>query len=261
MAERVLLEIEPRIAWLTFNRPSRLNAIDVGMVREFHRAVDDVAARGDVRVLVLRGAGPAFMAGGDVETFAGDRERAVAAIGELIDHFHVVTLALQRLPAVVVASVHGAAAGGGFSLALGADLRIAADTASFTPAYLRLGTSPDGGGTFFLTRLVGAARALEMFLTGVSYSAADAARLGIVNRVVPAADLAAETRTLAERIAAGPSPAVAQTRRLIMRCDVDALERQLQAEKTAFLECVRSPDFAEGVAAFLDKRAPRFGSG
>ena len=116
--------------------------------------------------------------------------QAAATIAQLIDQFHAATDGLQRLPAPVIASVHGAAAGGGFSLALAADFRIAADTATFTPAYLRLGTSPDGGGTFFLRRLVGPSKALEMFLLGRTYAASDALGLGIVNRVVPAADLA-----------------------------------------------------------------------
>jgi 2-(1,2-epoxy-1,2-dihydrophenyl)acetyl-CoA isomerase len=158
----------------------------------------------------------------------------------------------------VIASVHGAAAGGGFSLALGADFRIAADTATFTPAYLRLGTSPDGGGTFFLPRLVGSSKALEIFLSGGTYSAADALRLGFVNRVVPAADLERETAQWAAAIARSAMPAVAHAKGLMVGRDLPALERQLAAEKQAFLDCVRSRDFEEGVAAFLSKRPPQF---
>jgi len=258
MADSILLQVEDRVAFVTFNRPDRLNAIDLAMARAFREAVDGLAGRDDVRAVVLRGAGAAFVAGGDVTLFSGDRQTAAATIGELIDHFHAATIALQRLPAPVIASVHGAAAGGGFSLALAADIRIAADTATFTPAYLRLGTSPDGGGTFFLPRLVGPSKALEIFLLGGTYSAGDAHRFGFVNRVVPAADLQRETALLAAAIARGAMPAVARARALMIGRDVEALERQLNAEKEAFLACVRSRDFEEGVTAFLSKRRPQF---
>ena len=258
MTDSILLRVDERIAFVTFNRPDRLNAIDLGMARAFRNTIEALAARDDVRVVVLRGAGAAFVAGGDITLFAGDRDRAAATIGELIDHFHAATVGLQRLPAPVIASVHGAAAGGGFSLALAADLRVAADTATFTPAYLRLGTSPDGGGTFFLTRLVGSSKALEIFLLGGTYSAADALRLGFVNRVVPAADLETETTRLAAALATGAMPAVAHAKALMIGRDLPALERQLTAEKQAFLDCVRSPDFEEGVTAFLSKRRPQF---
>jgi 2-(1,2-epoxy-1,2-dihydrophenyl)acetyl-CoA isomerase len=258
MADPILLQVDQRIAFVTFNRPERLNAIDLGMARAFRDTVEALASRDDVRAVVLRGAGDAFVAGGDITLFAGDRDRAVATIGDLIDLFHGATVGLQRLAAPVIASVHGAAAGGGFSLALAADLRIAADTAAFTPAYLRLGTSPDGGGTFFLTRLVGPSKALEIFLLGGTHSAAEALGLGLVNRVVPAADLERETARLAEAVARGAMPAVAHAKALMMRRDLAALERQLAAEKEAFLDCVRSRDFEEGVAAFLAKRPPQF---
>ena len=258
MADSILLYIQERVAFITFNRPERLNAIDLGMAKAFREAIDSLAARGDVRAVVLRGAGAAFIAGGDITLFSGDRDRAAATIAQLIDHFHAATVGLQRLPAPVIASVHGAAAGGGFSLALAADLRIAADTATFTPAYLRLGTSPDGGGTFFLPRLVGPSKALEMFLLGRTFSAGDALRLGIVNRVVPAADLEREAAQMASAIAGGAMPALAHAKALIAGRDLEALQRHLMAEKHAFLDCVRSPDFEEGVAAFLSKRQPSF---
>ena len=258
MSDPILLHVDQRTAFVTFNRPERLNAIDLAMARAFREVVEHLESRDDVRAVVLRGAGKAFVAGGDITIFGGDRNVAAAAIGELIDHFHAATLGLQRLPAPVIASVHGAAAGGGFSLALAADLRIAADTATFTPAYLRLGASPDGGGTFFLSRLVGPSKALEMFLLGGTYSAADALGLGFVNRVVPAADLEHETAVLAAAIARGARPAVAHAKALMIGRDLEALARQLAAEKLAFLDCVRSPDFEEGVAAFLSKRPPSF---
>ncbi len=259
MTDSILLQVDERIALVTFNRPDRLNAIDLGMARAFRDTVEALTSRRDVRAVVLRGAGAAFVAGGDITLFKGERDEAARTIGELIDHFHAATIALQRLAQPVIASVHGAAAGGGFSLALAADFRIAADTATFTPAYLRLGTSPDGGGTYFLPRLVGPSRALEMFLTGGTYPAADAERLGFVNRVVPERELERETIRFARAIAAGAWPAVARAKALITASDVDALERHLAAEKESFLECVRSSDFAEGVAAFLAKGAPRFG--
>jgi 2-(1,2-epoxy-1,2-dihydrophenyl)acetyl-CoA isomerase len=258
MADPILLQVHERVAFVTFNRPERLNAIDLGMARAFRETVDGLAAREDVRVVVMRGAGGAFIAGGDIKLFAGHRRQAAATIEQLIDHFHAATIGLQRLPAPVIASVHGAAAGGGFSLALAADFRIAADTATFTPAYLRLGTSPDGGGTFFLPRLVGPSKALEMFLLGRTYAASDALGLGIVNRMVPAADLERETAQMASAIAAGAMPAVAHAKALIVGRDLEALERHLRAEKHAFLDCVPSPDFEEGVAAFLSKRPPQF---
>jgi 2-(1,2-epoxy-1,2-dihydrophenyl)acetyl-CoA isomerase len=258
MADSILLQVDERVAFVTFNRPERLNAIDLGMARAFRETVEDLTSRDDVRAVVLRGAGAAFVAGGDIKLFSGDRQAAAARISELIDHFHAATMSLQRLPAPVIASVHGAAAGGGFSLALAADIRIAADTATFTPAYLRLGTSPDGGGTFFLPRLVGSSKALEIFLSGGTYSAADALRLGFVNRVVPDADLERETAQWAAAIARGAMPAVAHAKGLMVGRDLPALERQLAAEKQAFLDCVRSRDFEEGVAAFLSKRPPQF---
>jgi 2-(1,2-epoxy-1,2-dihydrophenyl)acetyl-CoA isomerase len=259
MSDTILLQVEDRTAFVTFNRPACLNAVNLEMARALRRRVDEIAARDDVRACVLRGAGAAFMAGGDVELFRGGQEDAVAIVSELIDEFHALTVSLQQLPQPVIASIHGAAAGGGFSLALGADIRIAADTAAFTPAYLRLGTSPDGGGTFFLPRLVGPARALEMFWFGGSYSAGEMARLGLVNQAVAALELETETRKLAERLTHGPSQAVSQTKALLMRPDIDALKRHLDREKASFLACVRSPDFAEGVSAFLSKRPPRFG--
>lgn len=260
MDTSILFEVDDHIGFLTFNRPSCLNAINLEMARSIHELVDKLPAREDVKVLVLRGAGAAFMAGGDIELFGGDRAQAIATISELIDCFHAFTIGLQELPQPVIASVHGAVAGGGFSLALGSDMTVASDTASFTPAYLRLGTSPDGGGTFFLRQLVGPKRAMEMFLAGGSYTAQQAERFGLVNRVVPEAELDRETRKLARLLVRGASPAVRLTKALLKRGTIEALKEQLAAEKVSFLACVHSEDFREGVVSFLEKRPPRFGT-
>jgi enoyl-CoA hydratase/carnithine racemase len=258
MSDPILLNVDQRTAFVTFNRPERLNAIDMAMARAFREVVEHLESRDDVRAVVLRGAGKAFVAGGDITIFGGDRNVAAAAIGELIDHFHAATLALQRLPAPVIASVHGAAAGGGFSLALAADLRIAADTATFTPAYLRLGASPDGGSTFFLSRLVGPSKALEMFLLGGTYSAADAFGLGFVNRVVPAADLETEATAYAQSLADNAPLTLAAIKRAFLEYEKDPAQRDLSNAQSLIDACFRSEDYAEGRAAFAAKRKPQF---
>ena len=257
MSQPILFEVESRIGFVTFNRPDALNAIDLDMARAMGAVARECRGRDDFDVLVLRGAGRAFMAGGDLRVFRGPS--AVRQIGEIIENFHAFTIALQEAPQPVVGSVHGAAAGGGFSLAIGTDLTIAAHSATFTPAYLRLGTSPDGGGTFFLPRLIGPKRALQMFLEGTSCNAVEAARLGLINRVVAETDLAAETRQVAETLAAGAGLAVRHTKKLLLGDDLEALKRQLEIERELFLRCAGTADFAEGVAAFLERRSPRFG--
>ena len=253
MNDPLLFDVEGRIGYITFNRPSRLNAMNLEMATAMASLTSDLRTRTDLTVVVLRGAGGAFMAGGDVELFHGNMTQVVATLGDLFEQLHQFVITLQELPQIVVGSVHGAAAGGGFSLAIGTDLTIAAESASFTPAYLKLGTSPDGGGTFFLPRLIGPKRALEMFTLGKPCPAPEAARLGIINRAVADQDLAGETLSLADRLSKGAAFAIAQTKKLL-RADIEALRQHLAAERAAFLKCAGTSDFAEGVSAFLQKR-------
>jgi 2-(1,2-epoxy-1,2-dihydrophenyl)acetyl-CoA isomerase len=162
------------------------------------------------------------------------------------------------MPKPVLASVHGAVAGAGVSIMAACDLAIAADDARFTAAYSAIGTSPDGGASYFLSRCLGPRRALEFLLLSEPVDAADALRLGLVNRVVPAAELGAATQRLATRLVRGPTRAYAQTKRLIDEAAVAPLEKQLEAEALAFSRCAGSDDMREGIAAFVAKRRPSF---
>jgi 2-(1,2-epoxy-1,2-dihydrophenyl)acetyl-CoA isomerase len=253
MTEPLLVEREGEVVTLRFNRPDRLNAIDVPMAEALRDAAAALAREGSARCVVLAGAGRAFMAGGDVTAFDGPD-----AIGTIMDPMHEALALLAALDAPVLASVQGAAAGGGMSVALAADLCIAADDARFSLAYLRLGTSPDCGGSWNLARLVGMRRALGIALLEETLDAAAAKEAGLVNRVVPAAELAEATRTLARKLASGPRAATAATKRLLREASGHGLEQHLDAERAAFLGCAASADFAEGVAAFLARRPPQF---
>jgi 2-(1,2-epoxy-1,2-dihydrophenyl)acetyl-CoA isomerase len=157
-----------------------------------------------------------------------------------------------------VAQVHGAVAGFGMSLLMACDLAVAADDSYYTLAYILIGTSPDGGSTYGLPRIVGMKKAMEIALLGDRFDAATAERLGFVNRVVPAAELAGAARTLAQRLAAGPALAYAGTKRLLQQSLNSTLETQLQAEAESFARCASGPDFKEGVMAFVEKRKPNF---
>lgn len=264
MNNTVESDLAEGVLTLTLNRPQQLNALNPDMIQGLREATARAELDDAVRVVVIRGAGDHFMAGGDLKWFrqqldipAMERrplfERTIAAV-------HASTLQIRRMDKPVLASVRGAAAGFGLSLALACDLVVAADDAYFTLAYCHIGLSPDGGATWFLPRLVGARRAAEIALLGERFDAKQAAEWGLINRVVPAANLDAETAKLARRLAAGPGQAIARTKRLLQASSTRTLAEQLAAEQESFAACACTDDFAEGLAGFLEKRPPRFRS-
>jgi 2-(1,2-epoxy-1,2-dihydrophenyl)acetyl-CoA isomerase len=246
------------IARIRFNRPGALNAIDEQTARSLCTIADELAKSRDVRVIVMSGTGPAFMAGGDLSCFHQDKARAAQTADAIIKPLNVALMTLSALPQPVIASVHGSVAGAGVSIALACDLCIAATGTQFNLAYARIGASPDAGSTWSLPRVVGTRKALELALLAESLSAEEALSLGIVNRVVPQNALADETETLARRLAAGPAYAYGRIKRLIHSSFERRLEDQLDAEREAFCACAGTTDFAEGLDAFFEKRRPVF---
>ena len=253
MSEPLLVQREGGIAWLRFNRPERLNAIDAAMALAFRDAVRTLPGDATLRCVVLAGEGRAFMAGGDITAFGN-----ADAIATIMDPMHEALALLAALPVPVLASVQGAAAGGGMSIALSADLAIAADNAKFNLAYLRLGTSPDCGGSWNLARLVGLRRAMGIALLEEVLDAPAALAAGLLNKVVPAAELAEATAAMARKLAAGPREASGRTKLLLRAAAGRDLPAQLDAERANFLACAGTADFAEGVGAFLARRTPDF---
>lgn len=251
----LLVERHGAIATLSFNRPDALNAIDVPMATALLSAVRAIAEDDSVRCVVLRGAGKGFMAGGDLATLRAD---PVQGAQDLLAPLNEAMALLARQNAPVVAQVHGVAAGAGLSLMLQADFVLAAEGTRFNLAYINLGTSCDVGASWALPRLVGLRRALEISMLGDTYTAQDAERLGLVNRVVPTADLDAAVQELAQRLAHGPTQAYGHMRRL-MRASFDHdLPAQLAAEADAFVACARTADLPEGIEAFYAKRPATF---
>lgn len=249
------VEREGAIATLCFNRPAALNAVDVPMAQALLAAVQDIADHPGVRAVVLRGAGKGFMAGGDLATLAADPvQGAIDLIGPLNE---AVTL-LHSLDAPVIAQVHGVAAGAGLSLMLQADFVLAAEGTRFNLAYINLGTSCDVGASWALPRLVGLRKALEIALLGDTLDATEAERLGLVNRVLPAAELDAAVAQLAQRLANGPTVALGHMRRLMRSSFDHDIRTQLAAEAAAFDRCARTADLPAGIQAFFDKQPPTF---
>lgn len=262
MSKAILTDISDGVATLTFNRAKSLNALDVELVTDLIEAASRVEFDDGVRCVVLRGDGDHFMAGGNIKMFLDtlDEPRAKKRIlyEAFIDQAHRAIIAFRRMPKPVIASVRGAAAGGGLGFMVCCDIAIAADNAKFTYAYNYLGTAPDSSTSYHLPRQIGLRRALGMAFLNDAIDAQTALAWGLVNRVVPLDQLDEETTKMARKIASGATQAFAATKRLMMQSQYAQLESQLRAEAEAFANCTLTDDFSEGVRAFVEKRPPQF---
>ncbi|HXU51951.1 MAG TPA: enoyl-CoA hydratase [Casimicrobiaceae bacterium] len=264
-ASAVTLSRADGVATLSLSRPDALNALDYAMMDALVDATATLAGDDTIRVVVLRGEGRHFMAGGDIRTFAAELARPpderAAVFTRIVGRVHAAIESLARMPHPVVARVQGACAGFGLSLLAACDLAIAAEDAYFAAGYRNIGLSPDGGGTWSLPRVVGPRRAAEILLLGERFDAARALDIGLVNRVVPAARLDAEVASVVGTLRAGPRDAIRATRRLLRESPGNSLATQLDAEARSFGRLSALDDFAEGVDAFVNKRAPDFDRG
>lgn len=260
-SDKILVSLERGIKRITFNRPERRNSVDFEAFELLAETVRQSADDG-TRVIIMTGAGDAFCAGADLSALAGAGDLASFDVeAHLREHTTPTILGLRALPLPVIARVHGPAVGIGCSYALACDVIIASAEASFGLGFIKIGLMPDGGSTYFLPRLVGYHRAFQLMATGEQIGAEDAMRLGLVNRVVERDALDATVEQLAAQLSAAPQPALAKMK--------EALNRQTRADLAAALEyeavnqnlCFHSPDFVEGVTAFIEKRRPAFGKG
>ncbi len=262
MSSPLLVERNGPVATLTLNRPDALNTLDFALMDALVAAAADVAADDALRVVVLRGAGRHFMAGGDLRTFAGELakppDQRNADFRRMIGRLHSTIETFHRMPHPVIGQVHGAVAGFGLSLMNACDLVIAADDTYFASAYRNIALTPDGGGSWSLPRIVGMRRAMEILLLGERFDAQKALAIGLVNRVVPAAELESAVAAVVNSLATGPAMAIRNAKRLLRESLGRTLSAQLDAEAVSFGACAGTDDFVEGITAFLEKRPARF---
>ncbi len=255
----ILFEAQDGYAVVTFNRPDRLNSFNVEMHERLREAVAEVKRRDEVRALLITGAGRGFCAGQDLSDRSVKADAAPVDLGHTLStYYNPLVRTLRELPKPVVCAVNGVAAGAGANVALAADIVIAARSASFVQAFCKLGLVPDAGGTYFLPRLAGTARAMGLALLGEKLSAEDAERWGLIWKCVDDARLMDDARALARHLGAGPTKGYADIKRAIYAAGTSSLDAQLDLERDLQRELGRTADYHEGVQAFLEKRAPRF---
>ncbi len=258
----LLCEIKDGVAVVILNRPEVMNALNESLGDALSQTLHALEFDTAIRCVVITGKGPGFMAGGDVGLFGTslsmDTPERQALFHRFIQKIHPSILAIRRMPKPVIASINGATAGFGMSLMMACDLALCVKSSFFTMAYAQMGLSPDGGSTFFLPRLVGARKAMELALLSERLSSDEALGLGLVNKVVEDGALMEETWKWATRLASGPTAAYAETKRLIMTSFESDLTVQLQKEEIGFAKSTTTKDFPEAASAFLAKRAPNF---
>lgn len=254
----VTLCVKNHIANIRFNRPECLNALDVDTAKALLAIVNKVSATASVRVIVLSGEGRAFLAGGDLSYFQAAGKKADQAARTLIEPIHQAIAALSNAPQPVIASLHGAVAGAGMSIAMIADLAIAADNTALNSAYVKVANNPDCSGTWSLPRLVGIRKAMEILLLSDTIDANEALRLNLINWIVPAEDLIAETEKLAQKLAAAAPQALTSIKRLVRQSHYTELQTQLADEGESFAKNAGTQDFREALSAFFEKRTPSF---
>lgn len=257
--ENILYEKADKIAILTLNRAERLNALDQAMADECARALDDCARDVEIRALLITGAGRTFCAGGDVKTMkeAADKGNS-QLLEELVKAVSGVCLRIHELPKPTLAVINGHAAGAGFALALACDLAMASTEARFRLAFASLGLVPDAGSTFFLPRLIGYRQSCELAFLDRTLTAQEALALGLVNHLAAPEALNEEAWNWAEKLANGPTQSFGRAKRLMQQGLRSDLTEQIELEVAAQLEMVKTADYREGLAAFLEKRRPDF---
>ena len=251
-------EVKDGIATITLNRPAAYNALDLAMSSELFDAAVRADEDRDVRCVVITGAGRAFCAGGDVKAFHEAGAGAGTLIKKMTTYLHGGISRLARSPKPVLMAINGVAAGGGMSPALSGDLVVAAESVQFTMAYSKIAASPDGSSSYFLPRMIGLRRALELHYTNRVLSAAEAMEWGLVNRVYPDAEFGMAVASLARELADGPTAAFGRTKLLMHQSTQESLETQMELEAQAIAQSSTTEDFRNGVAAFVAKQLAKF---
>ena len=254
VSDRLLVSLEAGVKRVTFNNPARRNSIDFETMQRFSEAIKE-SFEDETRVIVITGAGDSFCAGADLQAGLSGARDVTTDLREVINPG---VLAMRSLPKPIIARVHGHAAGIGCNYALAADIIVASDQAFFSQAFIKIGLMPDGGGTYFLPRLVGYNKAFELMALGDSVPAQQAFEMGMLNRVVSLAELDATVDAMAERLASAPAIALAKIKAGLAKGLQSDLASALEFEAAGQGECFRSADFIEGVAAFLQKRKAVF---
>ena len=256
--KNLTVERANHVATLTLSRPEAYNALNMPLGRELFEASLELDDDPDVRCVVITGAGRAFCAGGDVKDFVDNLGRIGSHIKELTTYLHGAVSRFCRSDKPVIMAINGIAAGGGFSFALSGDLVVAAESAKFTMAYSKIAATPDGSSSYFLPRLIGLRRAMELYFTNRVLTAREALEWGLVTRVVPDAELKSIVTALAAELAQGPTKAFGAAKRLLHQSTWESLETQMELEAQAIAASGRTEDFRAGVTAFAQKATPTF---
>jgi 2-(1,2-epoxy-1,2-dihydrophenyl)acetyl-CoA isomerase len=254
----LLFEVKDGVAHITLNRPEAANSINLEISRDLMHAILRCDEDTEIRAVVISGAGNLFCSGGDLKLFGSEGPHLPSLLKEVTTYLHAAISRMIRMDPPVVAAVNGAAAGAGMSLAIACDIVMAARSAYFSVAYTRVGLTPDGSMSYFLPRIVGLKRAIELTLTNRVLSAQQAMELGLVNWVVPDAELLREATALATQLASGATKALGTAKRLMHSGWAETLETQMENESQAIASIARTADSHEGIKAFLEKRTAKF---